>query len=258
MTTFLMFHELGEPGRAPADDQPGYLRYVVPADVFARRLRWMVSQGLRGISAGQWHSSPAAGTGQVVITFDDGCETDRLLAAPLLADVGFSATFYVVSGWLGHRRGFMTRQQLRELHAAGFEIGSHSTTHAFLSDVSRDALRLEIDGSKRELEDIIGAPVRHMSCPGGRWNRTVAAMARDAGYETLPTSRLSPNDGATDAFALGRCAVMQSTSDDAFESLCRATGWRRRRMQQQMVDGARWVLGNRVYGELRRLALKHT
>ena len=37
----------------------------------------------------------------VCITFDDGCETDLIAAAPVLRESGFSATFYLTAGFLG-------------------------------------------------------------------------------------------------------------------------------------------------------------
>ena len=65
---------------------------------------WSVGQALQGV----------AGSG-VVITFDDGCETDLLMAGPLLHEHGMGATFYVTTGFVG-KKGYLTVQQLRELH----------------------------------------------------------------------------------------------------------------------------------------------
>ena len=37
----------------------------------------------------------------MTITFDDGCETDLLVAAPILRQAGFNATFFITWGRLG-------------------------------------------------------------------------------------------------------------------------------------------------------------
>ena len=67
----------------------------------------------------------------VCITFDDGCETDLLAAAPILKEFGFGATFYITVGFLG-KPGYLSEAQVRNLSALGFEIGCHSLTHPYL------------------------------------------------------------------------------------------------------------------------------
>src|SRR5713101_9154349 len=80
------------------------------------------------------------------------------LAAPALKDTRNNATFYVTVGFLG-KRGYMSPAQLRELGALGFEIGCHSMTHPYLSDLSDDKLHQEIAIAKIKLEQITGRPV---------------------------------------------------------------------------------------------------
>ena len=250
-----MFHELQVPGRPPVDDHPGYLRYVVHQAAFAGHLRGMAAQHLRGVGVGSGWESGTRDT--VVLTFDDGCETDWTVAAPLLSALGFGATFYIVSDWVG-RRGFMDAPQVRALHAAGFEIGSHSASHAFFNDLDERALRHEIVDSRHALEDIVGHRVRHLACPGGRTTRRAARMAHEAGYETMATSRIGRNDAGTDRYALARCAVMADTSAERVAAFCRGTGLRRLRARQQLLTAARHVVGNRLYAGLRQYALRHS
>lgn len=79
----------------------------------------------------------------------------------------------------------MTWAQLREMHAAGMEIGSHGVDHRMLAKLSPEAMRAEVAGSKLAIEAALGAPVVAMSYPvGGRdaYDDTVMAATRDAGY----------------------------------------------------------------------------
>jgi len=100
--------------------------------------------------------------------------------------------------------GYLSKAQVKEL-SEGFEIGSHSMTHAYLTDLDESGLRHEICDSKLQLEQIIGKPVDHFSCPGGRCDQQVVAVARAAGYKTLATSRIQANSRKTgSSFALGR------------------------------------------------------
>jgi peptidoglycan/xylan/chitin deacetylase (PgdA/CDA1 family) len=251
-----MYHELEEPGRPLVDSDPGYATYVLGRDTFAAQMAWIASSGLRGIGVGDWCALGRDVPGHVVVTFDDGCETDWTIAAPILLERGFGATFYVVSGWIGRRAGFMTPDQLRQIANAGFEIGSHSVTHAFMSDVDQTRLRSELGDSKRQLEDLIGRAVTHFSCPGGRWNGSVEAVARELGYETVATSRVGANSSASNPYALARCAMQDRTSQAAFEAFCRAEGLATMQLRERALAMAKAVLGNRVYDTLRGAALR--
>jgi len=254
-TGCLMYHEVERPGRPLAGADPGYVRYVVGESRFVEQLSWMDAAGLRGVSVAEACRGGFDAPGQVAITFDDGCETDWVVAAPHLAAHGFGATFYVVSRWIG-RPGFLNIAQLRALSDAGFDVGSHSATHAFLSDLSDEALRRELFDSKRELEGMLGKPVLAFSCPGGRWSRQVADTAREAGYETVATSRIGANGPAADRFALARCAVLRDTPARNFEAFCRGRGLAGQQLRDHALAAAKVVLGNRVYTTLRDAALR--
>jgi len=91
-SVFLMYHELERPGRALRESDSGYVRYVVPEDWFRAQMRTLDASGARGTSVGAWLQEPSA---PLVITFDDGCESDWVVAAPVLREHGFGATFYV-------------------------------------------------------------------------------------------------------------------------------------------------------------------
>src|ERR1043166_6236910 len=184
-----MYHEREVAGRRLCESEPGYVRYVVGAEDFRRhvaRLRdegsrgLSVSEGLSALDAGESVGSGAQRSGpRVVFTFDDGCETDFTVAAPLLAEAGFGATFYVTVAHLG-RRGYMSERQLRELSEAGFEIGSHALTHSYLHDLPDERVRAEVAESKERLEQLTGRGGRHFSCPGGRGAGLAARRARGA------------------------------------------------------------------------------
>jgi peptidoglycan/xylan/chitin deacetylase (PgdA/CDA1 family) len=60
----------------------------------------------------------------VVITFDDGNESDSLTALPELAKRNLKAIFFVVEARIGLPH-YLDRAALRDLVLAGMEIGSH-------------------------------------------------------------------------------------------------------------------------------------
>lgn len=253
----LMYHELARPGRPPSRTEAGYLRYVVTEADFRAQLAHLAAAGLRGMTVTEALADPGSRTPGVAITFDDGCETDLSDAAPLLEGFAFRATFYVVAGFVG-QRGYLSAAGLCELAARGFEVGSHSLTHAFLSDLPPEALRAELYESKARLEGILGRPVDHFACPGGRFTRRVAEVAREAGYRSLSTSRIGVNGPAADPFELARVPIVRGTRLDVFERLVDGRGLLVSRARQALLGGAREVLGGGLYERFRERLLGGT
>jgi peptidoglycan/xylan/chitin deacetylase (PgdA/CDA1 family) len=250
---FLMYHELEQSGRPKAQADPGYVRYVLSASDFRAQMRLLRHHGWRGMSVGDAITFPESPG--VAITFDDGCESDLLVAAPILQENGFGATFYVSPGRLG-RPGYMSNSQLCELASLGFEIGCHSMTHAYLTDLDDAGLRREIQEARLELEQLLGRAVEHFSCPGGGYDRRAVEVARSAGYLTLATSRSQANPKSTDPFALGRVPVMRDTKPETFWAICRGHGLWRLRARSTLQGAVRHALGNAVYDRVRDVLLR--
>ena len=248
-----MYHELGLPGRTTCHSEPGYVHYVVPASDFRQHMKRLAHEGWRGRNVTQTIASVA--DKQVCITFDDGCETDLISAAPLLRQLRFGATSYITVEYLG-KPGYLSHAQLRELLAAGFEIGCHSLSHPYLTDVDDDRLREETAGAKDRLEQIAGVRVDHFSCPGGRWDARVMQAVKQAGFHTMATSRTGVNFAYTDPFALSRVAILNGTSSDAILRICRGQGLLVTQIKERVRDAAKRLLGNSAYDSLRKVMLR--
>ena len=246
----LMYHEIGTLDRAPLDSSPGYLRYVVTRKEFAQQLGTIRASGLRGCSLGEMLSDQSH-EAAIVLSFDDGCATDLLEAAPLLQDAKFNATFFVVADLVG-RSGYLSKAGVQELAARGFEIGSHGRSHRFLTQLSQPDLEDELAGSKHELEAMTGGVIEHLSCPGGRWNRMVAESATRLGYRSVSTSRVARNGPNTDLTRLARIAVRRGASPDRFAQRCRGKGLIREQVRAGLLSGLRRILGDSRYDTLQR------
>jgi hypothetical protein len=93
--------------------------------------------------------------------------TERLL--DLHGEHGIPACFAAVgSAALPGERPYHDPAQIRRIHAAGHEIGSHSHRHEWLPGLGRRALRETLQASKDALEQCIGAPVTTFVPP---WNQ---------------------------------------------------------------------------------------
>ena len=249
---FLMYHELELPGRRLCQRETGYVRYILTQETFRRQMAWLKQAGLRGLSVSDALEYPAEPG--VCITFDDGCETDLIAAAPALLEFGFHATFYLTAGFLG-TPGYMNAKQVQELDALGFEIGCHSMTHAYLSDLAEPELKREIADAKLRIEQIVGRPIQHFSCPGGRFDRRALDTARSAGFRTVANSQFHANTSRTDAYNLGRVAVLRDLPLPEFAAICQGRGLFKKRMLNSARRTAQLLLGNRTYDRLRASVL---
>jgi peptidoglycan/xylan/chitin deacetylase (PgdA/CDA1 family) len=250
---FLMYHELETRGRPLSQREPGYVRYVVPQDVFRAQMNLLLQEGWKGLTTSEALANPVGNA--VAITFDDGCESDLLTAAPVLKQCRFNATLYVTAGFVG-KPGYLSSAQLSELSKQGFEIGCHSMTHAYLNDLDQSGLDREISQAKKALEQIIGKRVEHFSCPGGRYNARVVDSVRAAGYRSLATSCAHANSLSTNSFLLGRVAVMRSFDAATFMRVCRGVGLARIQANALIRNATRRLLGNAFYDRLRTQLLR--
>jgi peptidoglycan/xylan/chitin deacetylase (PgdA/CDA1 family) len=252
---FLMYHELETPGRPLCQSEPGYLRYVLAQADFRSQIRWLQQAGWRGVSVSEALAIDGSEQPSVALTFDDGCESDLITAVPILKEAGINATFYVTVGFVG-QPGYMKPTQIRELSTLDFEVGCHSMTHAYLTDLDDRGLQREIGQAKEQLEQILGKPVEHLSCPGGRYDAHVIQVARSAGYHSVANSRIQRNTPTTDSFALGRIAILRETGLQAFQRICRGEGFWKIQLRDGLQNAAKQVLGNSLYDRGRALLLR--
>ena len=119
----------------------------------------------------------------VVLTFDDGRRSDVELVGPLLARHGFGATFYVTEG-LGFedKSRFLTWDEIRWLHDAGFEIGNHHGRHVAVETQTRTEFVRDLHHMEEScIAHGIPKPVTYCY-PGGHHCRTAVEALHDAGY----------------------------------------------------------------------------
>ena len=249
---FLMYHELELAGRPICQSEPGYARYVLPLATFRAQMQWITHSGLRGLNVSQALTFPAGES--VCITFDDGCETDLIAAAPVLHEFGLNATFYVTAGKFG-TTGYLSEAQLRALDAQHFEIGCHSMTHAYLSDVGEADLKHEIADAKDYIEQILGHAIEHFSCPGGRYDDRTLEIARKAGFKTVANSEFHANSATTNRYKLGRVAMLHNLAINEFSAVCHGQGLWKKRLVHASRRSVQLLMGNKNYDRIRAALL---
>jgi peptidoglycan/xylan/chitin deacetylase (PgdA/CDA1 family) len=151
----------------------------------------------------------------VVITFDDGWLSQYDHALPVLEQMHFTATFFVVTLQVGRGSMYMGLDDLKTLQRAGMTIASHSRTHPNLTKVSDSQLREEVLGSRQDLQKMLGGTADLFAYPYGSWNERVAAAVGAAGYRAARAYPGGPWNDATDRYALH--SVLATGDMDAFE-----------------------------------------
>lgn len=149
--------------------------WVTPRQ-FARHVREIRRLGLPVVDPRDWQSrlhEPG-----VLWTFDDGFAGVYEYAFPILDRWGYRGWVFVVVSALGQWNVWdasfgrpirhLSPAELRALHRAGWQIGSHSLTHPDLTQLSPPALRRELEESKARLEDLLGQEVEAFCYPFGR------------------------------------------------------------------------------------------
>lgn len=185
----LLFHDVyaGSPGESGFAG-PGADRYKLPLAAFKAQIEAVTR--VRGDLPVLVTDAPRAQGTKLpfALSVDDGGLSYHSVIAPCLADYGWRGHCMVTTGRLGHP-GFLHGHHLRDIHAAGHLIGTHSVTHPPRFDTcSWEQLVAEWSRSKEALENVIGERVIAGSIPGGYYSRRVAEAARAAGLEILMSS----------------------------------------------------------------------
>lgn len=213
----LMYHVLGVPAATAAYPQ----LFVRPAD-FAAQMDWLAREGYHAVTLGQvfryWRSAVALPRRPVVVSFDDGYLSDYTVALPTLRRLRWPGVLNLLVDNV--RRGDLTRDQVRALIAAGWEIDAHTITHADLTTLDPTRLRQEVAGSRAALRRMFGEPVDFFCYPAGRYDASVVQAVRAAGY--LGATTVAPGLAApAQPFALSRIRIDYADGLRGFETKLR-------------------------------------
>jgi peptidoglycan/xylan/chitin deacetylase (PgdA/CDA1 family) len=192
----LAYHGLGE---VPRGQDPDGL--MVPPSSFRRHVGILRRRGYEFVTQSEFArrlrttGGPPPATAS--LTFDDGPEDNATLLPGLLAELGVPATLFVNAGllgepyrWVAPETGIRVMSEAQLLEVAKhplIEIGSHTSRHSVLADADEGAAHAEMEGSRIELEELLGVEVRSFAYPDCRYSPSCPAAAERAGYTSAVT-----------------------------------------------------------------------
>ena len=236
---------------------------AVTPDDLDRQVSWLLE---RGYTAATFHQAvtkpPAAKT--FAVTFDDGWISVLRHGFAVLSALGVPATVFISTSFVDtadkpligpdliewqngshhHELYPLSWPDLLELSNAGWEVGSHTMTHAWLTRVDDARLKRELCGSKERCEEALGRPCRTIAYPKGDFNARVEQATGDAGYEAaaiLPHRFIKPRP-----LAWPRISIQRGDSDLVFRAkVSRTVRVIRRSPVWPVVDGTRRIVSQR-------------
>jgi peptidoglycan/xylan/chitin deacetylase (PgdA/CDA1 family) len=214
----LMYHGIR---RGVGTNHP-YFETNTSPEVFANHMRFLHQGGYATVDLGDAIDGIQAARNLqkcVVITFDDGYRDFYTHAFPILEEYGFKATMFIVSALTQEHRclrdqeEFLTWDEVREVHAAGMRIGSHTLTHPELHSMRPSQIEDEIRRSKHVIEGKLGVAIQSFAYPFAfpEQDRTFVMMLRELlekhGYRNGVSTIIGTAQPSHDVFFLPRLPV---------------------------------------------------
>lgn len=167
--------------------------------VFERQMRALARAGWGTLTLDQFADAlarrSAVAPRRFLLTFDDGDGALADFAYPVLAGLGFTATTFLITDYVGALNTWDVRYTWRRLRhldwdtivqwrGRGFDFASHGASHARLTWLADREVQGELGHSRETLRQRLGPGAgRAIAYPFGAWDERIERLAATAGYE---------------------------------------------------------------------------
>ena len=118
---------------------------------------------------------------QIALTFDDGPSRQNTEAIlEILDQYNIKATFFVIG-----QNAKKDPERIKLIYEKGHEIGNHTYTHAYISKISEEALKDEIQKTEEVLTEITGEKPKVFRPPGGFYSDASLNLVEKMGYQVV-------------------------------------------------------------------------
>lgn len=117
----------------------------------------------------------------LTMSYDDGKGADRRLV-DIFNKNGIKGTFHINSGLWDRDPDRIKPEEFVELYK-GHEVATHTVTHPTIARCPEEQIVEQVLEDRKNLEKIMGYPVRGMSYPNGSYNKSIKEILPHLGIE---------------------------------------------------------------------------
>ena len=221
----LCWHQLRD--WQPSDTAYARRLLICPPAVFRAQLDALARAGYTTITPDHYLAHLSTGAPipakPVLLSFDDSQGSQVSEGLPQLRRRSMTATFFVMTVVLG-KTGWMNRDDLRRLDAAGMTVAAHTWDHHRTDQYTPADYSVQFDQPRDLLQSVLRKPVHHFAYPYGAWSGADFTPLRQAGYATAFQLDDKPVDPRAPLLTLRRALVNSTwTGPDLLTRLTRPT-----------------------------------
>jgi len=154
----------------------------------------------------------------IIITFDDGYEDNYINAYPILKELKFNATVFVITNTIDIEKNYLTTNEIKSMDANNIRIESHTASHEHLTKISYNDNIKTMKSSKDKLEKILKRKINFIAYPYGEYNKNTIKATKEVGYTLAFSTDFGWIDKSSNIYSLGRIFVNSNFSFDEFKS----------------------------------------
>ena len=199
-----------------------YPQLFVPQADFVDQMKWLDDHGYEAVTLDQvedaWYKAGELPPKPVVLTFDDGYLSQYVAAFPALQHFHWPGVLNLVA-----KGSDLPDDDVRKMLDANppWELASHTVNHLDLTTLDSSQLHDEVADSRKILQDRFGVTVNNFCYPAGRYDDTVLAAVKAAGYRGA-TSEVPGLASSTHPYVLNRIEIQLDDGLSGFVSKLQA------------------------------------
>jgi len=218
LVPILCYHNLGPQAKG---------RLLLGASQFEQQMRYLKAEGYRVVGLSdfiEWvQGRRQLPKRSVVLTFDDGYRAFREHAYPILKELGFTATLFVYTDYVGAGRNALGWDDLKALAAEGFDVQAHTKTHGDLRRAAGESdaqftgrMQLELSEPLKLFQRHLGRTSERLAYPYGRTDDDVVAKVKEYGYVAAFTVRRQGSPAFVHPLRVNRSQIYSEMSLEDF------------------------------------------
>ena len=222
LVPILVYHNLGPQAKG---------RLVIGVKSFEEQMRYLKSQGYRVVSLKEFLEYTALKRQlprkSVVLSFDDGYKAFLQYAYPILKELGFTATLFVYTDYVGAGNSALNWADLKKLASEGFDIEAHSKSHGNMRRASGESadeyskrLAAELNLPRELFFKNLGYYPPLLAYPYGSQDDAVVRRTKESGYAAAFTVRRQGNPSFVEPLRIHRSQIYsEMTLEDFIKNL---------------------------------------